>query len=90
MSHLNDFLLGVLAMACAAAGMFFLRFWRRTRDRLFAIFSAAFWLLGLNWVLLTFTARDETRFAALYLIRLAAFVLILLGIADKNRAKPGR
>ena len=82
----NRFILGALVMACAAAGLFFLRFWRKTRDRLFAIFAAAFWLMGLNWLLLSFTDKDAEFRPALYLIRLVAFVLILYAIVEKNRA----
>jgi hypothetical protein len=85
----NRFVLGALVMACAAAGLFFLRFWRKTRDRLFAIFAAAFWMLGLNWLLLSFTDPDAEFRPALYLIRLLAFVLILYAILEKNRAGRG-
>jgi hypothetical protein len=84
---INRFLLGALVMACAAAGLFFLRFWRKTHDRLFAIFAVAFWLMGLNWLLLSFTKSDYEFRPALYLIRLLAFVLILYAILEKNRAK---
>jgi hypothetical protein len=80
----NQFLLGLLVMGCASAGLFFLRFWRRTRDRLFLTFALAFWLMGLNWLLLAVVEKDEVR-TALYLIRLVAFVLILLAILQKNR-----
>ncbi len=83
---LNRFLLGALAMACAVAGAFFLRFWRKTRDRLFLIFALAFWLLGLNWALLAFVQADETR-TWLYVLRLVAFCLIIYGIVDKNRQR---
>ncbi len=83
----NRFMLGALVMACFAAGLFFLRFWRKTRDRLFAIFAVAFWLMGLNWLLLSFTKSDYEFRPALYLIRLLAFVLILYAILEKNRAK---
>lgn len=83
-SPLNLFLLGAAVMTCAIAGTFFIRFRRRTRDRLFGIFAAAFWLLGLNWLLLAFVPQDEVR-TYLYLIRLLAFVLILVAIVDKNR-----
>ena len=84
---LNRFLLGALVMACAAAGLFFLRFWRKTRDRLFAIFAVSFWLMGLNWLLLSLTRSDFEFRPALYLIRLLAFVLILYAILEKNRAR---
>ena len=72
-------------MACFVIGLFFLRFYHKTRDRLFAIFAAAFWLLGVNWLTLMFIQQDEAR-TFLYLIRLLAFVMILYGIIDKNRA----
>ena len=81
---LQPFLLGSLVMGTFVAGLFFLRFWRRTGDRLFAIFAVAFWLMGLNWLLLATVRRDEVD-TALYAIRLVAFVLILLAIIDKNR-----
>ena len=81
----NNFILGMLVLATIVVGLFFLRFWRRTRDRLFAIFAAAFWLMGLNWLLLATIRGDEVN-SALYLIRLLAFVLILVAIVDKNRS----
>ena len=83
--NLYEFLLGMLVMASSVVGLFFLRFWRRTRDRLFLIFSAAFWLMALNWALLATIGRDEVK-TELYLIRLLAFVLILIAIVDKNRS----
>ena len=83
---LNDFLLGMIVMASAAAGLFFLRFWRKTRNRLFAMFAIAFWVLGVNWLALAFISRDEIR-TWLYAFRLAAFILILAAIIDKNRPR---
>ena len=83
--NLNASILGMLVMAAAVVGTFFLRFWRRTGDRLFAIFALAFFLLGLNWLLLAIYAGDEIH-SAVYAIRLVAFVLILIAIIDKNRA----
>lgn len=80
------FLWGASAMAAAVAGLFFMKFWRQTGDRFFLVFGLAFWALCLNWAGLAATsAGDESR-TYLYLIRLAAFVLILVGVADKNRA----
>jgi Ca2+/Na+ antiporter len=83
---INQFLLGTIVLACFVIGMFFLRFWRKTHDRLFAIFAAAFWLMGLNWLLLAFVQQDEVK-TWLYLLRLGAFVAILIGIIDKNRSR---
>jgi hypothetical protein len=80
-------LLGALALGCAMAGLFFFRFWRATSDRLFGFFGAAFWLLGLHWLLLGLTDPTYEYRPALYLVRLAAFVTVLIAIVDKNRAK---
>ena len=82
--QIYNFMLGTLVMGCFVAGLFFLRFWRKTHDRLFAIFAGAFWLLGANWLALTFTEVDEVK-TLLYAVRLLAFVLILFAIIDKNR-----
>jgi hypothetical protein len=48
------------------------------------IFGLAFWTLGVNWLALAFVREGEMRLWV-FLIRLGAFVLILWGIADKNR-----
>ena len=79
------FMWGALAMGSATAGLFFLRFWRQTHDRLFALFGAAFLVLAVNWLVLGLgLASDETRHYV-YLIRLVAYLLSIAGIVDKNR-----
>jgi type II secretory pathway component PulM len=80
----NDFLHGALTTASFAIGLFFLRYWRSTRDRLFLLFSAAFWLLALNWMLATMAPSLATHAHSL---RFLAFVLIALAVLDKNRRK---
>lgn len=79
------FLWGATASACAVAGLFFLRFWRASGDRFFVFFALAFWLLGLNWVVLAAFDKGPEAVHPAYLIRLAAFLLILVAIVDKNR-----
>jgi uncharacterized membrane protein len=76
---------GALVAGYAVAGLFFLRFWRETRDRLFGIFAAAFWLLALQRAALALSADPNGDQLLLYGIRLLAFVLILIAIVDKNR-----
>lgn len=76
---------GLLVMGYAVAGLFFLRFWRETRDRLFGIFAGAFWLLALQRLLLALFQNPNDEQVWLYGIRLLAFVLILYAIVDKNR-----
>jgi hypothetical protein len=75
---------GAIAAGYAVAGVFFLRFWRDTRDRLFALFALALFVLAVNRVvggLLPAPARDP-----IYWVRFAAFAVILLAIVDKNRS----
>jgi hypothetical protein len=80
------FLQGVSAAGAWAAGLFFLRFWREHRDRLFAFFGVAFWLMGLSWALLALIDPVEDRRPYIYGLRLVAFLLIIVAIFDKNRA----
>ena len=82
---LIDFLSGAITMGFIVAGLFFLRFWKRTREGLFIAFALAFWLLGLTQCLLTFTDIPVEERSWLFLLRLAAFSLILISIGIKNR-----
>lgn len=75
---------GSVAAGYTMIGLFFLRFWRRTRDSLFAAFAVAFWLLAANQAVATFLDPSDERQAAVYLLRLAAFGLIILAIVRKN------
>jgi len=76
---------GALAALAFVAGLFFLRYWHASGDRFFLFFTAAFWLMAINWGgIAAVGPADETR-PYLYLLRLGAFVLIALAILDKNR-----
>ena len=82
---LIDFLSGAVTMGFVIVGLFFLSFWRRTGDGLFIAFALAFWLLGLGQALLSFTDIPIEERSWLYLLRLAAFLLIIVSIWRKNR-----
>ena len=82
---LYDFLSGAIAMGFVVAGFFFLRFWRRTREGLFIAFALAFWLLGLTQALITLGNIPVEERSWLFLLRLAAFSLILASFWIKNR-----
>lgn len=82
---MNAFLWGAIAMASVAIAGFFLRFWRERRDPLFGWFGLAFLVLAADWVALAALRVDYPGRAYLYVVRLAAFVLILLAIVQKNR-----
>jgi hypothetical protein len=81
---LVDFLSGAVTVGFFVAAMFFLRFWRRTRDRLFIAFAAAFALLALNQGLAAFLGAGDELTPYTYVLRVLGFILILLAIIDKN------
>ncbi|HYZ48227.1 MAG TPA: DUF5985 family protein [Sphingomonas sp.] len=81
---LSVFLSGAITFGFFVAGLFFLRFWRRTGDGLFLAFAAAFALLGINQALLIFSGIPVEERSPLYLLRLLAFLLIIGAIVRKN------
>lgn len=82
------FLAGIVTAGFLAAALFFLRFYRRTGDGLFAAFAGAFVLLALNQGLgyLHDLGREETGWV--WLLRVAAFLLIIIAIVAKNVDAP--
>ena len=82
---LIQFIRGALAALSWVAGLFFLRFWHATRDRLFLYFVLAFWALAVNWLWLTLANPSVETRHYVFLIRLIAFAAIIVGILDKNR-----
>jgi heme A synthase len=84
------FVWGGCAVASAVAALFFWRFFRDTRDRLFAMFSLAFFTLGAHWAALASLAPGEETRHYFYVLRLIAFLLILAAVIDKNRNRSPR
>jgi uncharacterized membrane protein YoaK (UPF0700 family) len=83
---LYDFLSGAVALGFFVCGIFFLRFWRRTRDQLFLAFALAFALLGAGQAIIALANIPTEERGSLYLVRLAAFALIIVAILRKNRS----
>ena len=83
---MNAFLLGAIAVSYAIAGLFFLRYWHRSRDRLFALFAVAFWILAANRTAFALLDPASRTASYLYLVRLVAFLVVLVAIIDKNRS----
>lgn len=82
------FVAGLLVMGYTVAALFFARFWRQSGDRLFLFFAAAFALLAVQRASLAAAAVILPIAPTwLYLIRLTAFLLIIIAIVDKNRAR---
>lgn len=83
---LFDFLSGAICFGFLVAGLFFFRFWRRTRDSLFLAFAIAFALLGFGQAVQALASIPQEERSYIFLIRLAAFTLILVAIIRKNRS----
>ena len=82
---LEGFLLGVIATTSVIAGIFFLRFWKETRDSLFLAFALAFLIEGVNRSFRIFFAHPNEASPWVFLVRACAFLIILAGIVNKNR-----
>jgi len=85
---IEGFLIGIIACASAVAGLFFLRFWRRTGDALFLAFALAFLIEALNRARFLFVDDASEGTATIYLVRLFTYLLILTAIVRKNLAAP--
>jgi uncharacterized membrane protein HdeD (DUF308 family) len=78
------FLLGVIATASLTAGIFFLKFWRKTHDSFFLAFAASFIIEGLNRSAVLLVNKPNEGSPWTYLVRLLSLLLILIAILRKN------
>lgn len=77
-------MLGATAMGAFCIALFFVRFWRESRDPLHLCFAASFLLLAAQRVLLaTWEVADEAL-PYLYLPRLLAYFVIIVGVVGIN------
>lgn len=79
---MSNFLYGAIFMAAATAAIFFLRFYRRTRDRFFMYFFASFALESSSRLLAVMWGDQNNDW--LYVLRIVTYALILIAIIDKN------
>jgi hypothetical protein len=85
---MNEFISGAIMITFATTGYFFWCFWRKSHDRLYALFAAAFWIMALNRLMVPSGLTGDTEgLPVYYIVRLASFVLILIAIVDKNYSK---
>lgn len=80
---MSEFLQGGTFIASLAVALFFLRFWRLSREPLFAVLSGAFGVFALNRLLLTILESEDRRLWV-YLTRAVVFVLIAAAVIAKN------
>jgi hypothetical protein len=82
---MREFMSGAVVMGCFVASLFFLKFWRKTADRLFLFFFLAFSIMAINWTALAFIPAEHEARTIVYVMRLVSNLLILAAIIDKNR-----
>jgi hypothetical protein len=83
---MKTLLLGAIGMAAVVIAMFFTRYWRTTRDRLYLFFAASFAVQGLDRFILGLYGDSLEDQAMIYLLRLISYLLIIIAIVDKNRS----
>ncbi len=85
MNAMAFFLSGCAMLGAWVAGVHFFRFWLKSRDRLFFMFGVSFWLMSLERLVLAFTSPWREEYSYVYIIRLIAFLIIIIAVVDKNR-----
>lgn len=78
------FLTGAISLSCLVVALFFLRFWRNTRDPFFIYFAASFALEGVARAAAAFVQLDDNN-PMFYGFRVIAYGLIIVAIWQKNR-----
>jgi hypothetical protein len=84
MEHVSSVLAGAAATASLAVAIFFLKFWRRTRDSFFLLFAAAFAIDAISRFVLGMVHISDAAEPVYFMPRLVTFGLIALAIIKKN------
>lgn len=83
--QLNAILTGAIIMASLTVSLFFLRFWKSTRDKFFLYFAVSFALEAVNRIVLSSSVTQSETTPVYYLIRLLSYALILFAVLEKNK-----
>ncbi len=82
---LDTFLLGFIVATSLVAMLFFLRFWKSTRDSLFLSFAAFFAVQSITSTVVLGYAHPNEGSPGLFVLRLLSILGILIAILWKNR-----
>jgi hypothetical protein len=66
MPDINLMIIGAVTMACFTVSLFFLRFWKTTRDRFFLFFAISFLLEGISRIVLTIVQYGDEEEPLIY------------------------
>jgi hypothetical protein len=86
MTPLTHVLLGAVVMGDLIAALFFVRFWKATRDRFFLFFAASFVAIAVSRVVVDEGVPPFGHEALGYMIRILSYLFIIAGILYKNAA----
>lgn len=82
---MSEFLQGATFLGSLAVALFFLRFWQRSREPLFAVFGVAFAVFAVNRVaLVVLDEADEERRLWVYASRAVVFAMIAGAVLHQN------
>lgn len=87
---MNDAFDGGAIVAALAISLFFLRFAKSTGDRFHLLFAWSFGLLAANRALLLVIDDSDEAAPVVFLVRAAAFALIIFAVLDKNLQRDRR
>lgn len=85
--NLDNFLLGFIAGCSLVAGIFFLRFYRATRDPLFLAFLIFFVVQGCTNAVVLELPQPNIGTPMIFFVRLLSVLVVLAAILWKNLAK---
>ncbi len=85
--NFDSYLTGVLAVSSVSIGVFFLRYWKESKDTLFLAFSVAFVVEGLKRTSVLLLQNPNEGSPRVYLLRCFSFLVILFGIVKANISK---
>lgn len=80
-------LIGAVATCCIVIGLFFLRFWRGTRDIFFLFFALSFFVEGINRISLVLFSSLHEASPSYYVIRVISYGFIIFAILAKNKRR---
>jgi len=82
---MNEMLVGAIAASCFVIGLFFLRFWKDTRDKFFLFFALSFFIEAVNRMSLVLFSNLHEASPSYYFIRVISYSFIIIAILAKNR-----
>lgn len=85
---IDGLVVGAILALAMAISVFFLKFWRTTRDQIFLAFALVFAMEGATRLLALLVVLPSDRRPFIYLLRLCGYLVLIVSIFVKNRPPP--